>query len=80
MPMEWCKYRCKGKNENISLLLSAKLDPDNDGIINEYEKILYTDPLKEDGKIICFPDQPVFEHQQDDTYVAYLNVYVNYLL
>lgn len=78
MPVEWCKYRCKGKNENINLLLPAKSDPDNDGIINEYEKILYTDPLKEDGKIICFPDQPVFEHQQDDTYVAYLNVYVNY--
>ena len=78
MPMEWCKYRCKGKNENINLLLPAKSDPDNDGIINEYEKILYTDPLKEDGKIICFPDKPVFEHQQDDTYVAYLNVYVNY--
>lgn len=78
MPKEWCEYRSKGKKEKMNLLFPAKADPDNDGIINENEKILYTDPLKKDEKVICFPEHIVLTHYKSDIYAAYFNVYINY--
>ncbi len=78
MPIEWCEYRSKGKKGKIDLLLPANGDPDNDGIINEYEKMFYTDPLEENGNVICFPKNIVLTHYEEDIYKGSFSVYINY--
>ena len=74
MPYEWAEYRSKGDAGKIELLLPANADPDNDGLTNEQEKILHTDPLvKNEEKLIVFPKKQCVKPKGSGTVNVYLN-------
>lgn len=73
-PYEWAEYRSKGDASKIELLLPANGDPDDDGLTNEQEKILYTDPLvKNEKKLIVFPKKQRIKQKGSGTVNVYLN-------
>lgn len=74
MPYEWAEYFSKGDTGKIELLLPANADPDNDGLTNEQEKILHTDPLKKnEGKLIVFPKEQCVKPKGSGKINVYLN-------
>lgn len=74
MPYEWAEYRSKGDTEKIALLLPANADPDNDGLTNEQEKILHTNPLaKNEEELIAFPKKQLVKSKGSGTVNVYLN-------
>ena len=74
MPYEWAEYCSKGDTNKIALLLPANADPDNDGLTNEQEKILHTDPLvKNEEKLIVFPKKQPIKLKRIGTVNVYLN-------
>ena len=77
MPYEWAEYFSEGDNSKVNLLLQAKDDPDGDGLTNEQENILHTNPLvKNTEKIICFPKTQFLKNIGKD-YGGIVNVYFN---
>ena len=73
-PYEWAEYRSKGDTGKIELLLPANGDPDDDGLTNEQEKILHTDPLvKNEEKLIVFPKEQCVKQKGSGTVNVYLN-------
>ena len=74
MPYEWAEYSSKGDAGKIEILLPASADPDNDGLANDQEKILHTDPLvKNEEKLIVFPKKQLIKSKDSGTINVYLN-------
>ena len=78
MPQEWAESFSRGESEKIKLLLPVDGDPDEDGLSNEQEKFLKTDPLeKNSDKAIAFPLIQYVVPDENGKFISYIYLYFN---